>query len=125
MQLEDFFEFETFDTTHGKVERIRIKGHRISIEHVLRYYKEGLSPETIVRDVYPALTLEEVHATITYYLHERQRIEEYMRKSDAIGEAYYQEYLQQEPPDVVKRLRALKAQQAAASQGPASRIVAP
>ena len=35
MQLEDNFEFETFDSKFGPVERIRIKGHRIAIEHVI------------------------------------------------------------------------------------------
>ena len=34
MQLEDYFDFLGPDA-------IRIKGHRIGIEHVLAYYQEG------------------------------------------------------------------------------------
>jgi len=109
MQLEDYFEFESLETPHGPVERIRIKGHRISIEHVLDHYKAGYSPETIVRDIYPTLDLEKVHATITYYLHNKDRVEEYIRQGNRVAEAYYQEYLQQEIPEAVKRIQALKA----------------
>lgn len=110
MQLEDYFEFESFDTPYGRVERIRIKGHRISIEHVLEHYKAGTNPETIVHDIYPTLNLEKVHATITYYLHNKDRVEEYIRQGEAIAEAYYQEHLKREPSEAAKRLRALKAQ---------------
>ena len=49
MQLEDYFEFEKFETKHGPVERIRIKGHRIAIEHVVELFNQGLSPERIRR----------------------------------------------------------------------------
>ena len=116
MQLEDYFEFEKFDTPHGPVERIRIKGHRISIEHVLEHYKAGYSPETIVRDIYPTLDLEKVHATITYYLHNKERVDEYIRQGDRIGEAYYQEYLQKQTPEAAKRIEALKARRHEISQ---------
>lgn len=124
MQLEDFFEFETLNTPHGAVERIQIKGHRIPIEYVLARYKEGLTPETIVRDFYPTLSLEEIHATITFYLHERDRIDDYIQKGQAFDQAYDEEQLKKEPPDVVKRVRAAKAQQAA-GQGLAPGTVTP
>ena len=44
MQLEDYFDFEKFDTKFGPVERIRIKGHRISIEHLIEYFNRGWAP---------------------------------------------------------------------------------
>jgi len=97
MQLEDCFEFEKFDTKFGPVERIRIKGHRISIEHVLDHYKQGLSAETIQKEVYPTLTLAEVYATITYYLYNKEAVDEYNRRGEEVAEAYYQEYLQRGP----------------------------
>lgn len=120
MQLEDYFEFERFDTKFGPVERIRIKGHRISIEDVLEFFKEGFSPETIVREIYPTLNLEKVYATILYYLANKERVEDYIRHGDEIGDKYYQEHLQQEEPEVVKRLKALiKEREKKASQVPA------
>jgi uncharacterized protein (DUF433 family) len=97
MQLEDYFEFEKFDTKFGEVERIRIKGHRIAIEHVLEHFKAGMQPDQIQREMYPTLTLEEVYATITYYLHNREAVDEYDRKGEAIAEAYYQEYQRRGP----------------------------
>jgi uncharacterized protein (DUF433 family) len=97
MQLEDYFEFEKFDTKFGEVQRIRIKGHRIGIEYVLEHFKVGMQPDQIQREVYPTLTLEEVYATITYYLHNREAIDEYIRKGEAIADAYYQEYKRRGP----------------------------
>lgn len=61
MQLEGYFDFLGPDD-------IRIKGTRMGIEFVLRDYREGASPEEIVLR-YPTLSLEQVHTTITYYLH--------------------------------------------------------
>ena len=97
MHLEDYFLFEKFPSKFGEVERIRIKGHRISIENVLEYYKAGKTAEQIQSEVYPTLTLEEVYATITYYLHNRERVEDYIRQGEKVGDAWYQEYLTHGP----------------------------
>ncbi len=110
MQLEDYFEFEKLETKFGEAEKIRIKGHRIAIEFVIEQFNQGVPSEAIVRDVYPTLTLEEVFATLTYYLHNKADIDAYMERGEKIAEAYYQEYLQREPDAVLLRLRALKAQ---------------
>jgi hypothetical protein len=50
MQLEDYFEFEKFDTPHGPIEPTCIKGHRIAIEHVIRRCIDGAPPEMLVRN---------------------------------------------------------------------------
>src|SRR5438093_763593 len=114
MQLEDYFEFEKNSTKFGEAERIRIKGHRISIEHVIEPFREGMSPERI-RQILPTLTLEEVYATITYYLHNQEEIHGYLERGERIADAYYQEYLAN-PSPVVLRLRALKAERERAGQ---------
>ena len=113
MQLEDYFDFEKFETAHGPVERIRIKGHRIAIENVIEFFKQGVSAELIAKDHYPTLNLEKVYATLTYYLHNQAEVDEYIRRGERIEEALYQDYLKREPDAVTQRLRALKAQQAA------------
>lgn len=60
MQLTDYFEIQSGND-------IRIRGTRVGIETVLLDFLEGFSPEEIaVR--YRSLTLEQVYATITYYL---------------------------------------------------------
>jgi uncharacterized protein (DUF433 family) len=60
MELESYFEFIGEDA-------IRVAGTRVGIETILRDYEAGAGPEEIVLH-YPTLSLEQVHATITYYL---------------------------------------------------------
>ncbi len=102
MQLEDYFDFL------GPNE-IRIKGHRIGIEHVIELYHEGYIPERIAQ-TFPGLSLEKIYATITYYLHNRDEIDAYLARQAAIVEQALREYEAREPSPVVKRLRALKAE---------------
>jgi uncharacterized protein (DUF433 family) len=109
MQLEDYFEFEK----NERYERIRVKGTRISLEHVLVPFKEGASPEDILGKYYPSLTLEQIYAVITYYLHNKQEMEAYLKRGEETAEKAYQEYLRQEPPEVVKRIKAKLAEQRA------------
>lgn len=73
MQLEAYFDVLAPDD-------IRVKGTRVGIETILYDYGHlGLSPEEIALR-YPTLTLESVYATITYYLHNRPQVDEYMRE---------------------------------------------
>jgi uncharacterized protein (DUF433 family) len=97
MQLEDYFEFEKFPTEHGEVERIRIKGHRIRIESIVELYAAGKTPEEIQRQAFPSLTLEEVYATITYYLRNKEAVEAYIAKGERVADAHYREYLEHGP----------------------------
>ena len=96
MQGEEYFEFEKFETKFGPVERIRIKGHRVAVERVLDYYKQGDTAETIV-EYLPTLTVEKVKATIDYYKQHQTRMEEYLRRGEEVADAYYQEYLTKGP----------------------------
>jgi uncharacterized protein (DUF433 family) len=46
---------------------IFVRGTRIDLATVVEAYLEGLSPEEIILN-YPTLSLEQVYATVTYYL---------------------------------------------------------
>lgn len=71
MQLEDYFDFIAPDD-------IRIKGHRLGIESVLyEFIYRGLSAKEIA-ERFPSLTLEQVHATVLYYLHNQAALDAYM-----------------------------------------------
>src|SRR5947199_6117664 len=71
MKLEEYFDFLSEDD-------IRIKGTRVGIETVLYdYIHRQRSPETIA-NTYPSLTLEQVYATILYYLHNKEEISKYL-----------------------------------------------
>ena len=57
---------------------IRVKGTRVGIETILYdFIYRGRAPENIAAD-YPSLTLEQVYATITYYLHNIDQVTAYM-----------------------------------------------
>ena len=72
MQLEDYFDFLG---PHD----IRLKGHRIGIESVLyEYLFREQTPEQLAQR-FPTLTLEQIHATILYYLHNREPVDAYLR----------------------------------------------
>jgi uncharacterized protein (DUF433 family) len=43
-----------------------VAGTRITVQNVLELIEEGLSFEAIVRDYYPDLALEDVHACVRY-----------------------------------------------------------
>src|SRR5437870_900432 len=110
MQLEDYFEFEKFDTPYGEVERIRIKGHRISIENVIEFYNKGASAEEIYKVHYPSLTAEKVHATLTYYLHNKEAVDAYNEQGERIADAYYQDWLRNHKPSPLEeKLRSVRA----------------
>ena len=102
MELESYFDFLAADD-------IRIKGTRIGIETILYdYIHRGQSPEAIAAS-YPSLTLEQVYATITYYLHNRATIHAYLEDWLEHGRRM-QAAQDRNPPPVVVRLRTLAAQ---------------
>lgn len=101
MQLEDYLDFVGPDD-------VRIKGHRIGIDDVLLYYLEGYTAEEIVTR-FPTLSLEKIHATITYYLHNRAEVNASLARLAAWREQRYQEWTAH-PSPLIQRLREVKAQ---------------
>ena len=77
MQLEEYLDIQ------GPYV-VRIKGHRIGLEHIVECYQEGFSPEEIALD-FPGLSLEKIYAVITYYLHNQNEIDAYMARVNALG----------------------------------------
>lgn len=102
MQLEEYFDFLAPND-------IRIKGHRIGIESVLYdFLFRERTPKEILQH-FPSLTLEQVYATILYYLHNREKVETYMREWLEWSERVREEQDRNPPPAVV-HLRALLAE---------------
>ncbi|MFM7476010.1 MAG: DUF433 domain-containing protein, partial [Microcystis aeruginosa] len=87
---------------------IRIKGHRLGIDNVLFYSLAGHTPEEI-NAIYPALRLEKIYATITYYLQNRQKIDAYLLRLQNWRETRYQESLKHPSPQREK-MRRIKQQ---------------
>jgi uncharacterized protein (DUF433 family) len=105
MQLEDYFDFFADDD-------IRVKGTRVGIETVLyNFIHRQLSPEEIAA-TYPTLTLEQVYATILYYLHNKEAVTAYL--TDWIEWGREMRRIQNaNPPPAIKHLRQLKAEKQA------------
>jgi uncharacterized protein (DUF433 family) len=88
---------------------IRIKGTWIGIETVLyEYIPRGQCPKEIAAR-YPSLTLEQVYATLTYYLRNREAINTYLEDWLEHGRQR-REAQERNPPPVVVKLQALAAQ---------------
>ena len=102
MQIETYFDFLAADD-------IRIKGTRVGIETVLyEYIHNSQTPETIA-DNYYTLTLEQVYATILYYLQNREKVGAYLEDYLEYCRTTREEYEKNPPPGVV-RLRQLIAE---------------
>jgi uncharacterized protein (DUF433 family) len=108
MQLEDYFEFL------GPNE-IKIKGHRIWIEHVLYEYIYRAQTAEELAQRFDTLTLEQIHATLLYYLHNKEAMDKYMadwmeycRKS--------REEARAKDPAFYEKMRRLKEEQRAKRQ---------
>lgn len=65
---------------------IRFKGHRLRLIDVASRYDEGHSPEAIVVDFYPTLTLAQVYRAIAYYLENQAEVAELIAKNDRMVE---------------------------------------
>ena len=100
-QLTDYFNFLTPDD-------IRLKGTRIGIETILyEYIDRGLAPEEIAQ-TYPSLTLEQVYATILYYLQNKETISNYLKNWIEHGHRM-REQQRLNPPPASEKLRQLRA----------------
>jgi len=102
MQIEKYFDFLSEND-------IRFKGSRIGIETILyEYIHRDRAPEDIVRS-YPSLSLEQVYAAILYYLHENQKVSNYVTNW---LEQQHQRQLEQEanPHTGIVRLRQVVAE---------------
>ena len=60
-----------------------VAGTRVSLDSIVLAFLDGLSPETIVAECFPVLTLEQVYGAITYYLAHGAEIDRYLQQGDA------------------------------------------
>lgn len=102
MRLEDYLDVLSDDV-------IRLRGHRIGLEHIVERYHEGYSPEQIALE-YPGVSLEQIHAVLAYYMHNQQEVDAYIARIDAEADARYREWVAH-MPEVSKRVRAVLQQQ--------------
>jgi len=102
VQLEEYFDFLT---PHD----IRIKGSRIGIESVLYEYVHHARAAEEINERFPSITLEQVHATILYYLNNPKTVGAYLANHLEYCRQARAEYDRNPPPGVV-RLRKIAEQ---------------
>jgi len=114
MQLEDYFDFFNADD-------IRLKGTRIGIETILYDYIHcARTPEEIAQ-TYPSLSLEQVYATVLYYLHNKETVSQYL--ADWLEWSHQQLKVQQlNPSPSALRLRKLRLEREAKNKADDSQI---
>lgn len=108
MQLEDYFDFLAPDD-------IRLKGTRVGIETILYDYIHRSQPPKAIARRYPSVTLEQVYATITYYLHNKNVVDAYLTEWIEHGQRMRREQAKNPTPTIL-RLRRIKAERQAAKR---------
>jgi uncharacterized protein (DUF433 family) len=97
MQLQDYFNFLAPDD-------IRLKGTRIGIESILyEYIYHCKTPEEIAEQFH-TVTLEQVYATILYYLHNSSEVKAYLADWLAFSQHMRSQHLQNPSPARTKFL---------------------
>ena len=92
---------------------IRIKGHRVGIESILRKYLAGRTAEDIARD-YDTLRLVDIYATVTYDLQNKDEVDAYLRRNEQLI-AEQMAHSDANPSPVVLRLRKLREERKASA----------
>lgn len=92
---------------HAGPDNIRVKGHRIGLEHIVERYQEGYSPEQIALD-FPGLDLQQVYGIIAYYLHNEEDVHAYLERVNARAERAYQQWAEN-PSHATRRVQKIRA----------------
>lgn len=88
---------------------IRVKGHRIGLEHIVQRYHEGYSPEQIALD-FPGLELKAIYIIISYYLQNQGDVDAYIARLDAKFATDYQAWAGEPRSPASLRVQELRAQ---------------
>ncbi|MBI3247071.1 MAG: DUF433 domain-containing protein [Deltaproteobacteria bacterium] len=88
---------------------MRIGQTRVRLDTVISAWRQGESPEQIVEN-FDVLDLADVYAVISYYLHHRAEVEQYMTRNRQEGEQIRAEHEQRFPSAGIReRLLARRA----------------
>ena len=83
---------------------------RVSLDSLVYLFREGMSAESMV-DSYPALTLEEVHGALAFYLGNMTEIDAYLAEGQRNAESQHEQSRQTNAELISKLQRARHASQ--------------
>jgi uncharacterized protein (DUF433 family) len=110
MRPEDYFEF----FPNGAM---RLKGHRIGIEHVLYEHQNGMNMEQLL-ERFPTLNQEKIQACLDYYAEHKEELEATFKQLDEEFEKFMEEQ-ERKPQNIAlkKKLLAAKERMQAGMKG--------
>ena len=68
---------QAFPLTRGEGRVFRITGTRVTLDSIVREFKDGATPEQIQED-YPSVTLSDFYSVIAYYRQHSRAVEDYL-----------------------------------------------
>ena len=81
----------------------RIGTTRVSLDSIVYLFREGMSAESMV-DSYPALTLEQVHGALAFYLRNQKEIDAYLEEGKREAQLL-QEQSRKDNADLIAKLQ--------------------
>jgi uncharacterized protein (DUF433 family) len=88
----------------------RVGATRVSLDSLVYLFREGLSAESMV-DSYPAMTLEQVHGSLAFYLANQKEIDTHLANGQRAAEVQHQQSRQTNAELIAKLQRARNASQ--------------
>lgn len=88
----------------------RVGGTRVSLDSLVYLFREGMSVESMVES-YPALTLEQVHGALAFYLGNQKEIDRYLDEGQRAARAHHEQSRKTNTELIAKLQRARHASQ--------------
>ena len=88
----------------------RVGKTRVSLDSLVYLFREGMSAESMVES-YPALTLEQVHGALAFYLANEKEIDTYLAEGQRAAESQHRRSRQTNAELIAKLQRARNANQ--------------
>jgi len=88
----------------------RVGETRVSLDSLVYLFREGLSAESMVES-YPALTLEQVHGALAFYLGNQQEIDRHLEEGQRAAQLQHEQSRQTNAELIAKLQRARHASQ--------------
>ena len=88
----------------------RVGDTRVSLDSLVYLYREGMSAESMVEN-YPALTLEQVHGALAFYLGNQKEIDLYLAEGHRVAQLQHEQSRQTNAELIAKLQRARHASQ--------------
>ena len=88
----------------------RVGDTRVSLDSLVYLFREGMSAESMV-ECYPALTLEQVHGALAFYLGNQKEIDLYLAEGQRTAESHDVQSRQTNAELIAKLQRARDASQ--------------